>query len=223
LYETSPKKVLREIKIELRSKRSLRERMITNSRKINRLSKESIMLIHRGNIKKAERLVGTAEKLLKKTLKILEPTPNLQNSGALYNASQEYAEASILLKLVKKGKYPNPSEIGVTSEAYVLGLADVVGELRRRTLGAINDGDVEAAERASQLMEDIYNELVSLNEHVFSVLPNLRHKCDVGRRLVELTSGDVILERRRKHLETSLKRMEGRAREQHSKPRRRSR
>ena len=221
--ELSPKKILRPIKTELKSKSQLREKMIINSRKINRLSKESIMLVHRGKIKKAERLVGTAEKLLKQTLKILAPTPDLRNSGSLYNASQEYAEASVLLSLEKNGKYPTPSEIGVSSEAYILGLADVVGELRRRTLCAINDEDVEAAERYAQLMEAIYSELVNLNEHSFSVLQNLRHKCDVARRLVELTTGDVILERRRKHLETSLKRMEGRISGQHSKPRRRSR
>jgi len=87
--ELSPKKIIRPIKAELKSKSRLREKMIINSRKINRLSKESIMLVHRGKIKKAERLVGTAEKLLKQTLKILAPTPDLRNSGSLYNASQE--------------------------------------------------------------------------------------------------------------------------------------
>jgi translin len=219
--ELSPKKILKALKSELKSKSSLREKMLTNSRKINHLSKESIMLLHRGNIKKAERLVVTAEKILKQTKKILASAPDLQNSGPLYNASQEYAEASILIKLEKNGKYPTPSEIGVTSEAYVLGLADVVGELRRRALNAINDADVEAAERHSRLMETIYSELVNLNEHAFSVLPNLRHKCDVARRLVEITAGDVIIERRRKHLETSLKRMENRVAGRPSNPKRR--
>ena len=52
------------------------------------------------------------------------------------------------------------------------------------------------------------NELMLVDEHVFSLLGGLRRKCDLARRLVEITRGDVVMEARRRHLEASLKHLE---------------
>ncbi|MFH1327775.1 MAG: hypothetical protein ABIH76_02835 [Candidatus Bathyarchaeota archaeon] len=206
----SLKKNLQKIRKELKAKSTLREKMLNNSRKITRLSKRSIMLTHQDKLVEAKKLLTEARRLLEATNKDLEGALELKSSGALFAAFQEFAEAALMLKLQKNNVFLTPEEIGVPSNAYVLGLADVVGELRRRVLDSIRKGAVEEAERCLKIMEEVYGELIILDEYVFSFLHGLRRKCDVARHLVEATRGDVIIESRRKLLEESLKNFEKR-------------
>jgi predicted translin family RNA/ssDNA-binding protein len=56
-------------------------------------------------------------------------------------------------------------------------------------------------------MEQIYVELMSMNEG-YMLVPGLRRKCDVARRIIEATRGDVTIEARRDSLEQSIKKLE---------------
>jgi translin len=89
----------------------------------------------------------------------------------------------------------------------VLGLADVVGEYRRLTLDALREGDAEKGEECLKTMDEIYIELMAMDE-AYMLVPGLRRKCDVARRVIESTRGDVTQEVRRKSLENYLKRFE---------------
>ncbi|RLI04450.1 hypothetical protein DRO26_04590, partial [Candidatus Bathyarchaeota archaeon] len=148
--------LLKNIRRELKLKNILREKMLANSRKITQQSKEAILFIQQNKIFKAEKRLKKVKLLLQSTFELLKST-NLQSSGALFNASQEFAEAVILLNLEKNGVYPKPEEVGVSSDAYVLGLADVVGELRRKTVEYVKNGELEKAEKCFRHMETIYN------------------------------------------------------------------
>jgi translin len=202
------KKILQKIRKELKAKNELREKMLNNSRKIARLSKQAIIQIHQEKLEDAQKKINEAKSILSLTNKALKNTPELQYSGALMVACQELAEASILLKLEKEGVFPTPSEINVSSASYALGLADAIGEFRRKTLDSMRKGEVETSEKYLKLMEDMYGELMLLDEHVFSLLPGLRRKCDSARHLIETTRADVIIETRRKLLEESIKFLE---------------
>lgn len=197
--------IVKKIRRELKEKNNIKEKMLANSRRITQLSKESIFLIQSNKPVKAQKRLDAARELLKSTLQTLQFTPELKNNGAFYGATQEYAEAAILLNLEKTGEYPTPELIGTSSEAYILGLADVVGELRRKALESVKNGDIDTAECSYQHMQTIYRELTILNEHVFSILPTLRRKCDVARHLIELTGSEVMMERKRKKLEEYLR------------------
>ncbi|MGP3667317.1 MAG: hypothetical protein ACKD6N_00415 [Candidatus Bathyarchaeota archaeon] len=201
----SLKRILKNVKKELKIKSSLREKMLLNSRKITQKSKKTILLLHQNKLEKAEKTLDEARKLLNLTTDFLKNAPELQTSGALFTASQEYAEASIFFCIEKVGLYPTPEEVGVSSSAYVLGLADVVGELKRKVSECLRIGDVKKAEHYFKHMEDIYKMLSALNEHVFLVVPLLRRKCDVTRHLVESAGSELLLEKRRKGLEEYLK------------------
>ena len=122
------------------------------------------------------------------------------------NALQEYSEANILLNLVTSTKFVAPNEINVPSIEYVLGLADVIGEYRRMTLDFLREGRVEKGENCLGLMDEMFSELVAMNESL--LVPGLRRKCDVARKIIEVTRGDVTQEARRNILEKQLKRME---------------
>jgi predicted translin family RNA/ssDNA-binding protein len=56
-------------------------------------------------------------------------------------------------------------------------------------------------------METVYAELMNLDE-IHILVSGLRRKCDVARRVIEATRGDVTLEVRRSHLETSIRNLE---------------
>jgi translin len=92
----------------------------------------------------------------------------------------------------------------------VLGLADVIGELRRRALDALREGNVSKGEECLQLMDEIYIELMAMDESYMLVV-GLRRKCDVARKIIEITRGDVTQEMRRSQLENYLKRFEKQA------------
>ncbi len=57
-------------------------------------------------------------------------------------------------------------------------------------------------------MEEIYSSLITLDEHVFSLVSGLRRKCDIIRHLLELTGSDLVVERRQQRLEKALKTIE---------------
>ncbi len=136
----------------------------------------------------------------------------------MFNAAlQEYSEASIFLTLIEDSRFITPKEINVPSVDYVLGLADVVGEYRRSALDALREGDAEKGEKCLEIMDEIYIELMALDE-AYMLVPGLRRKCDVARRIIESTRGDITQEVRRKSLEDYLKRFE-RAQKRRQQPR----
>jgi len=90
---------------------------------------------------------------------------------------------------------------------YVLGLADAIGEYRRLTLDALRVGDVAKGEKCLELMDEVYVELMGMDE-AYMLVPGLRRKCDVARKIIEITRGDITQEVRRKALEDYLKRFE---------------
>ena len=128
-------------------------------------------------------------------------------SGLVDAAFQEYAEAQTLLSLVEKNRFLSPEEINVNSVAFVLGIADVIGELRRRALDSLRKEDVKTAEACLHLMEEIYVELMSMDE-AYMLVPGLRRKSDVARHVIESTRGDITIEARRSSLEQCMKSLE---------------
>ena len=120
---------------------------------------------------------------------------------------QEYAEANIFQGLIQETRFVTPNEINVPAVDYVLGLADVIGEYRRLVLDVLREGEAEKGEACLQTMEEIYIALMAMDE-AYMLVPGLRRKCDVARRIIETTRGDITQEMRRKSLENYLKQFE---------------
>jgi translin len=114
---------------------------------------------------------------------------------------------NIFLYSVEESRFVTPEEINVPSVDYVLGLADVIGEYRRLALDALREDDVKKGERCLQIMDEIYIELMAMDE-AYMLVPGLRRKCDVARKIIEITRGDITQEMRRSTLEKYLKRFE---------------
>jgi translin len=193
---------------EMREKSAIREELLSSSRKITFLSKQAIMAMHRSEPAEAKVKLAEAGKMLRKIEESLSSHQDLI-TGSMRTAYQEYAEAQIFLKVVEEDEFPTPKAINVPTAQYLLGLADAIGEFRRRALDSLRKRRLRHAEKCLQTMDDIYVELVSLEE-AYAIVPELRRKCDIARRLIELTMGEIATEARRSSLEKSIKLLEKR-------------
>jgi len=203
----SLKNVLTHIRKELREKEKMRESVQKDMRKATSLSKQTILFIHQKRLKEAKKLLEKAKEIISKLQNASTAYSDVIYGGLFNAALQEYSEANILLKLIEESQFITQNEINVPSVDYVLGLADVIGEYRRMTLDALREGDVEKGEKCLQIMDNIYTELMAMDE-AYMLVPGLRRKCDTARKIIEATRGDVTQEMRRNTLERYLKRFE---------------
>ena len=113
------------------------------------------------------------------------------------DAVQEAVEA-ILLGAVTEGEpIPGPAELGVDPEPYLLGLGDLVGEVRRLALTRLGRNDLEAAEEYLVLMERLYHALMRFD--TTRAIVQLKPKQDAARGLLERTRGEVVMARYLSH------------------------
>jgi translin len=197
--------VLQEIKNELLQKNNVREETHESMRKATSLSKQAILLIHQKKYGDAEKFIQDAKEKILSLQNLAKDYPEIIYGGMLSAAMQEFSEACIFLTLVKEGRFLTPAEINVPSVDYVLGLADVIGEYRRLALDNLREGEVKKGVECLEIMDQVFIQLLALDE-AYMLVPGLRHKSDIARRIIESTRGDVTLEIRRKSLEDYLKR-----------------
>jgi len=178
-----------DLEAYLDEKDRVREDMLRRSREILKLSARTIAAMHRGAFVDGDVLrINDMAKELKKDL---QDHKDIWHSGALENALQEAAEAAIVHSMLKGERLPHPDDLSVTVPAYLLGLCDSVGELRRFTLTALKDGHNEDAERNLASMDRIY-ETVSQYHYPKAIVP-VKVKQDQIRGIIERTRGDVAM------------------------------
>jgi len=195
--------IIKKVSEHLRALDEAKDRAYPKARKARTLSKQSILMLHNGEPEKAQRLISEAANLLNEVRGVGEAFPGIQSSETVVAARQEYAEAAILHSLITLKKYPTPEELGVEETDYVLGLADVPGELRRQALDSLREGDLEAAESSLETMEEIYLYLVEAEE-ASMMLKGMRRKLDVARGVTERTRAEVTAEAGRRRLSREL-------------------
>lgn len=185
-------KIIAEIDVVLKAKDEKRERVITHSREIIRRSGSAVLAVHKKDATAVRENLEAARAALEASLAICREQPEFVFTGPLPQAFQEFAEASVVQALIGRKKVPSPGELRVPVEPYITGLADAAGEMRRFALDSLRRDEFDEAERALETMEEIYTALKGL-DYPRAVVPNLKRKVDVIRRLVEETRGDVTL------------------------------
>jgi translin len=197
---------------KLRGREAARDEVLGRARRARMLSKQAILLIHNDAKVKAAANLEDARRLFEETRPHVEHYPELNHYEEVEAALEEYAEAAILLGLETKSAYPEPEDIGVGLTSYLLGLCDVPGELRREALDELRTGDFEAAEAYLRRMEEIYLNLVSVEEASL-LLRGLRRKLDIARGVIENTRAELTAEAGRRRLNESVSRLSERLRE----------
>jgi translin len=199
--------ILSKIQELLKNREEVRVEVQDVARKTVRLSKQAILFMHQQRFGDAEKALNEADKNFTKLGSLAKNNPDVFYTGLVEAAFEEYSEARVLLSLLTENRFISPEEIGVPALNYVLALGDIIGELRRRTLDNIRRGDIKTSEESLKKMEQIYLELTAMDD-VYMLVPGLRRKCDVARRIIETTRGDVTIEARRSSLERSIKKLE---------------
>jgi translin len=181
-----------------------REVGLRNCRRIIRASANAIRAFHRGEGEAFAGLVAEASGLLTETMEVLADHPDILHAGFVHDAAKEYAEAVLTSTLALGGSLPSPDDLGVAVPAYLNGLGEAVGELRRRMLDLLRSGDLDAAETTLGTMDEVVEVLASI-DYPDGMTGGLRRTTDVARALVERSRSDltttIIQERLRRSLE----------------------
>ncbi|MGY5855846.1 MAG: translin family protein [Candidatus Thorarchaeota archaeon] len=182
--------ILTPLRNEIDGDDAVREKTLPLGRKAVRKCSESIKMTHRGKFDEAKALISEASQIIIEASEGMSDSGFMMRSKGLDVAYQELAEAANMLSLLEHGTFTPPEEFGIPSRAYLNGLADTVGELRRSSLDLLRHDDVEKAETLLGFMEEILEELQGF-DYPNALVPDLRRKCDVGRSLIERTRGDL--------------------------------
>ena len=188
----SLQELIKPILDRLEKLNDVREHIIKSSREVLRLNRELLLKIHKGKIDDAWKLFDKLKSMVKELIETCKNYPELYYGGLLTSVLVEYVETSQLLYIVTYGRYATHEELGVNHVAYLLGLCDVVGELRRLILDLLKRGDIDQAEKYFKFMEDIY-ETLSLIVLPDAITMGLRSKVDSVRKLVEVTRSDILM------------------------------
>ena len=138
---------------------------------------------------------------------------DLYYAGYTQDALKELAEAHITYALINRQALPKPEDLGVEDAAYLNGLGEAVGELRRHALDLVRKGQVSRAEEILQNMDEVYAQLTTV-DFPDAVTRGLRRTTDMVRGVLERTRGDLTTAARQEQLEQALSEVEKRLRQQ---------
>ena len=96
-----------------------------------------------------------------------------------------------------------PEELVVEPSTYLNGLAEVVGELRRRSLDILRHGYSPEVERLLGIMDEIYSVMVTM-DYPDAITNGLRRQTDLARSIIEKTRGDITFSLKGEHLEQAI-------------------
>ncbi len=205
------KKTIERMRRHFDAQEKLRERVLDLSREVVRASSRAISAMHRRDSATVREALAHAKSALASLSSAAKGSPAWMESGIVQSAYQEYCEARLVWALIEQGKLLKPEEFRVPYKAYLGGLADAAGELRRYVLDSIRADRVDAAERTLGRMEDIHELLMSF-DYPDAILPGMRRRQDMVRGVLEKTRGDLTAALRQQKLERALERAKGRVR-----------
>jgi len=192
---------------ELSVKDQIRENLIKISREITRNASNAIHALQIGNFSEAKENIEKLKNLVDELNRLCENFPEFFQAGYVSDCLAEYVEAVVFYKILQgKEDIKGHRELKVPIQSYLCGLGDVVGELRRAVLSSLIKDDLERAEKLLKVMNDI---VAALSQIHFpdALVPGLRRKCDIGRRILEETIADYLRALERKRIEDYAKKL----------------
>ncbi|HEV2225372.1 MAG TPA: hypothetical protein VGR56_01045 [Nitrososphaerales archaeon] len=199
------KNSLKEMESRFSDQLERRDRVLKESRDIISASSRSIINVHTGRMKEAEKELASAKSQLRELKKSLDGSV----ARYLISPEAEYVEATVVLALARGKPIPSMASLETSPEAYLLGLLDTVGELKRLVLDSILQRKPVKSKRYFEVMQDLYSicSPLAVYDHVVT---GARRKIDVARMLVEDTRGLLAEEMGRESVSNSMARLEKR-------------
>ena len=164
-----------------------RNRAMESSRIITRKTKNMIHAIH-----VREDYRGIAEDIRRDVddlIGYLKDEPGIFYLAVVQDSLGEYAEAFIFASVVEKKGVPSFDSLGISPQAWLLGLADSIGEIRRMILTYLMENDLDEAKYLFDRMDSIGDDVLGFD--VPDAIVPIRRKQDVARSLIEKTRSDI--------------------------------
>lgn len=171
-------------------KNAARERALPKSRAAIRFCANSIRATHRQEFEAAQKLLVQAAALIQEMEHDLQNYPDIFYAGFVQDAQKEYAEAATFAAITQRQPLPTATTLAIGWAAYLNGLAEAVGELRRYVLDQLRHSNFDECERFLQVMDDVYALLISV-DFPDSITAGLRRTTDATRGILEKTRGDL--------------------------------
>jgi translin len=205
--------IIEKITAFLTAKNEVRDLTLNRSRALIRCCANSIRATHRHEYDEARALLAEA-KAAAQTMKCdAAAFPDVYFAGYLQDALKELAEAAITLALVTGEPLPGPDDLGIEYAAYLNGLGEAMGEMRRYALDSMRRDDDASAEGLLEVMDEVYSHLVAI-DFPDSLTGGLRRTTDMVRGVTERTRGDLTTSLRQERLQEALRSLEAKLAEQ---------
>jgi translin len=201
--------IVERIRGDFDQKNAIRDQTLTRSRSLIRLCANSIRATHRHEYGQAQEILDEAITFSRDTAEEAKVYPDIYYAGYLQDAQKELAEAAITLALVTRRPLPDPDELETEYPAYLNGLAEAMGEMRRFALDSIRRGDTDEAERLLEIMDEVYSYLVTI-DFPDALTRGLRRTTDMVRGVTERTRGDLTTAVRQEKMQAALQAFEER-------------
>ena len=179
------------------------EQALSVSREVVRFSANAIRAGHRGDFNDARDLIGKGAARLQDADHIRNSSPVIFNAGFMNDARKEFTEANVTLAVISGADIPTISDLKVDAAAYINGMAEVIGELRRYILDALRRNEVDGCQEFMDIMDEMYGVLITI-DFPEGVTSGLRHNTDAMRGVLERTRGDLTMALRQHSLEARL-------------------
>jgi len=184
--------IFSDIRDEMEHDNEIREELITLGRHSIRNSSLTIRHLHRREMEKAQELIRENSHLIARINDLAEKM-NALPFGMILACNQEYTESVLLNSFLKQESFPSYTDLKIPYLAYLHGIPDFVGELRRVILDSLRKKErIDISVKALELMDDLYSLLITL-DYPDGLTYNLRKKTDFSRNITEKTRGDVTL------------------------------
>lgn len=183
-----------------------REEALAAGRKLIRASANAIRALHREEWDGADALLSEAGEIYQSLASTLSSHPDLFYSGFVSDSAKEYAEARITSALFREQPIPTHDEMAMDPVPFLHGLAESVGELRRRLLDLLRGGRLDEAETVMADMDEIVDLLAEM-DYPDGMTAGLRRATDVSRALVERSRSDLTATVAQERLREDLRRL----------------
>ena len=194
---------IEDIRDGFEAKNEARDQALKQSRSIIRHCSLAIRAVHRDDWEEAEQELASAEALVQAITQLLEPYPDLYHAGYTQDALKEFSEANLVHAFLADRPIPGPSDLAVENAAYLAGLGEMAGELRRRVLDIIRHDQYGEAERLLAIMDEVYGHLVTM-DYPDAITRGLRRITDIVRGVTERTRGDLTTSYHQHQLKLAL-------------------
>jgi translin len=195
--------IAEQIRRDFETRTAARDHALALARQLTRACSLAIRAVHRDDAQTMHVQLQEARRIADSLRASLASHPDLYYAGYTQDALKEFVEANVACALIRNEPLQTPEELVVEPATYLNGLAEVVGELRRRALDILRHGYSTEVERLLGYMDEIYSIMVTM-DYPDAITNGLRRQTDLARGIIEKTRGDITFSLRGGHLEQAI-------------------